>query len=88
MGTLISKHTLDPPCAILGLSKSRLDNGKYIAAVGSNTDKVYIFDSETLELSSTVLSHDFPMYGADFANKSPYFVTCGQDGSIQLFHIK
>ena len=50
MGTLISKETLDPPCAIFGLDKSRLDNGKYLAAVGSQNDQAYIFDSDTMEL--------------------------------------
>lgn len=54
MGKKISSEQLSPTCQVYSAGLSKLDKGKYIAIVGSESDRAYIFDTESMELFTSI----------------------------------
>ena len=62
MGKKISSEQLSPTCQVYSAGLSKLDKGKYIAIVGSESDRAYIFDTESMELFTSIQGIQSPIY--------------------------
>ena len=65
---------------------SKVDYGRVFAVGGMGSTQLYLFDSETKEVKSTVSHIPKSVYSVDFANSSELMAVGSADGSLKVFN--